>query len=154
MRLKPWAIKALNTVDALSVRCSASTVPKGLYSESPDSSIDEEYEFNAGQTELCSGDEFDSEEEEEMSMEVSYVNWRWNLVNLTDCFNNKQVKLINGVIGELFFEVCNKHAKRHELVSDTPRKVSVTYIWTPAVMPVSVLSFSLCVRTFSHWVSR
>ena len=42
---------------------------------SPDSSsIDGEYEFNESmEDELASGDEFDSEEEEEISMEVSLL---------------------------------------------------------------------------------
>jgi len=52
-------------------------VPKGLLGSPGSSSIDGEYEFNEAmeddvedEVELVSGDEFDSEEEEEMSMEV------------------------------------------------------------------------------------
>ena len=54
---------------------SSSVVPKGLLGSPASSSIDGEYEFNdVEEVEgLLSGDEFDSEEEEEMSMEVKQL---------------------------------------------------------------------------------
>lgn len=52
---------------------SACSIPKGLICSPDSSSIDGEYEFNDVEDELATGDEFDSEEEEEMSMEVCVI---------------------------------------------------------------------------------